>query len=580
MNLLKQNLLGNALVREKCIEAKRKNTFLFFKYIQYLRGSWIWNLIKKYRNTNSKDDNKINRSNDNIFAKEVCADTKISIVVPVFNTPKRYLQQMIESVVGQTYKNWELCVADASEEAFSYVKEIIEKYVVTDKRVKYKKLKTNNGISANTNCAIEMASGDYIALLDHDDMLNKNALMEVVSRILDTKAELIYTDELVFKEDDVSNVLSYNYKPDYSIYNLRAVNYICHFTVFKKNLLNVVGGFDSKYDGSQDHDFILRLTEKTNKVEHISKVLYYWRAHDNSVAKSLYAKNYAIDAGQKAVLESIRRNGIEATIESSIIHPTVYKVNYTINMVARVLIVVEYISSVNELICCIKKIKKSTKYTNFECVILNRDERNDIPNFISDEIICSLDELNISEYDFLVFLDSNIQVLGCNWLNELLMIGQRDDVGVVGGKISNSKLQCLENGLILTFGSKHAYMRSHSGWGRFSGGYMNRLFFTQNVSAVSSRMMLVSTKRFVEVGGFSAEFVGDYRDIDLSLKLLKKGYVNVINPYAEGYYYKKYDNRNFLSEQDNLIKDKWIENMGIVDPYYNCNLSDEKSWVI
>ena len=254
-------------------------------------------------------------------------DIKISIVVPVYNTPVSYLVPMIESVKKQTYKNWELCLADASDENGAAVEGVVKKLAQKDDRIKYKKLETNAGIGENTNRAAEMAIGNYIGLLDHDDLLHPSALYNVAMAIEEHGSEFIYTDELSF-DGDTRKVQSINFKPDFSWETFRYNNFICHFTVFKKELFEKAGGYRKEYDGGQDYDLFLRILEQTKKVYHIQKVLYYWRIHSASSAAGVAAKPYIVEAGRKAVEEHLRRIGQPGKVEASKEHGPFYRVTY------------------------------------------------------------------------------------------------------------------------------------------------------------------------------------------------------------------------------------------------------------
>lgn len=207
------------------------------------------------------------------------ADIRISILVPLYNTPEVFLREMIQSVIDQTYANWELCLADGSDPQHSNVGQLCMEYAQKDTRICYRKLEKNMGISGNTNACIEMSTGSYIALFDHDDLLHPAALHDVMKAICEKDADFVYTDEAVFESPDVTKITSIHFKPDFAIDNLRASNYICHLTVFRKELLEKAGGgFRSEYDGSQDHDLLLRLTAEAKCIVHIPKVLYYWRS--------------------------------------------------------------------------------------------------------------------------------------------------------------------------------------------------------------------------------------------------------------------------------------------------------------
>ena len=254
---------------------------------------------------------------------------KFSIVVPLYNTPEKFLHEMIDSVLAQTYENWELCMADGSNSSFE-VERICLEYSIKDDRIKYRKLVRNLGISGNSNACIDMADGDYICLLDHDDILHSSALFEVFREIIQKNADFVYTDEAVFESPNIKKITAKHFKPDFAPDNLRANNYICHFTVFSSKLMEKAGKFRSAFDGSQDHDLILRLTANARNIVHIPKILYYWRAHPNSVADDISHKDYAAVRGADAVRESIQKIGYNAKVESSTVFPAIYRIRYEI----------------------------------------------------------------------------------------------------------------------------------------------------------------------------------------------------------------------------------------------------------
>ena len=280
---------------------------------------------KKYEKQNVLTEEEKSIQSNTRFNKKI----KFSIIVPLYNTPKNFLCEMIDSCIDQTYENWELCLADGSDKEHGYIKNIIKEYIKNDKRIKYKSLKMNGGISENTNECIKMAMGEYIALFDHDDVLHPSALFEYMKVICEKDADFIYCDEDKF-EKDVEKCFDPYFKPDFAIDNLRANNYICHFTVFKKTLLDKVGLFRKEFDGSQDHDMILRLTERAQNIVHVPKILYHWRVSSNSVASDPYAKPYTIEAGIEAVKQHLERCNLKATVESSTVHPNFYRTRYDI----------------------------------------------------------------------------------------------------------------------------------------------------------------------------------------------------------------------------------------------------------
>lgn len=232
----------------------------------------------------------------------------VSVIVPLYNTPEKYLREMVESVQKQTYQNWQLCLVDSSDGQHMYVEKVSRTYAKGEERISYQRQFQNNGIAENTNLGIQMASGKYIALLDHDDMLHPDALLECVNALEDGD-DFVYTDELTFQGDHLENIVMKHYKPDFSPENLRGANYICHLSVFKKELLDKTGLLDSKYDGSQDHDLTLKLTSVAESVGHIPRILYYWRMHEGSVSQDINAKEYAVDAGRRAVRDNEARLG-------------------------------------------------------------------------------------------------------------------------------------------------------------------------------------------------------------------------------------------------------------------------------
>ena len=330
--------------------------------IRRLRGTWAWTLLKparvvynygrlfynicghggvrrafkamfmkkpfskKYIKSLFLTKEELEKQRNEVFSKDIT----FSILVPLFNTPENYLRDMIDSVVNQTYGKWELCLADASDDAHAYVGEVCKTYYEKDKRIVYKKLEKNMGISENTNVCIQMATGNFISLFDHDDILIPTALYENMKVICEKDADFIYTDEATFLGNNIYDIVTYHFKPDFAIDNLRANNYICHFSSFDRTLIDKVGMFSTQYDGSQDHDMILRLTAAAKNVVHIPKLLYLWRSHKNSVSQDINSKTYAIDAGKRAVRDSILREGMNATVESSPAFPTIYKINYEI----------------------------------------------------------------------------------------------------------------------------------------------------------------------------------------------------------------------------------------------------------
>ena len=286
-----------------------------------------------------------------------------SILVPLYNTPEKFLREMIESVTTQTYGKWQLCLADGSDADHGDVEQICREYMALDERICYRKLEKNLGISGNTNACIEMATGEYIALFDHDDLLHPSALYEMMMAICRQQADFIYTDEDLFRETP-ADAYCPNYKPDFAPDTLRSYNYICHFTAFSRELLDQVGGFRSEFDGSQDYDIILRLTEKAKHVVHIPKVLYYWRNHADSTASDVSAKPYTMTAAKKALTEHLQRVGLKGEV-SDAAAPTTYRIKYEIVGEPLVSIIVYRPEGDENTQRCMKSIQEKTLYKNY-----------------------------------------------------------------------------------------------------------------------------------------------------------------------------------------------------------------------
>jgi glycosyltransferase involved in cell wall biosynthesis len=433
-----------------------------------------------------------------------------SVIVPLYNTSERFLTEMMDSVREQTYENWELCLADGSDAEHINVQQICCRYAEKDSRIKYRKLEKNLGISENTNQCLEMSSGDYICLLDHDDVLHPCALFEAVKAICEKNADFIYTDEATF-HNNLDKIISTHFKPDFAPDNLRANNYICHLTIFKKSLLQEAGMFRKEYDGSQDHDMVLRLTHIARKIVHIPKVLYYWRSHEDSVASDIYSKTYAIEAGKKAVTDHILQCGQKAIVESSEAFPAIYRIRYELEEKPLISIIISDNSVRKSLKKCVSSLKVSS-YSNYEILMFNSAEASKSLEKIKQPPqlrICTVKKpsnpcaaVNVlaqqARGKYLLLLDGNLQVRSPEWLEEMLMYAQRSDVGAVGAKLyyKNGKVQ--HAGMILGTGKNGIVSCAFDGFGKTDIGYMGRLSYAQNVSAVTGSCMLVRKSLFWE----------------------------------------------------------------------------------
>lgn len=526
-----------------------------------------------------------------------------SILVPLYNTPENMLKEMIDSVIWQTYSNWELCLADGSDAAHAYVKTVVDSY--KDSRIKYMKLEKNEGISGNTNQCLKLATGDYIGLFDHDDILHPSALYEYAKVIDEQNADYIYCDETTFKSGNIDHMLTMHFKPDYAIDNLRANNYICHFSVFKKTLLEGTELFRSKFDGSQDHDMILRLTDKAEHIVHVPKLLYYWRCHSGSVASNISAKEYAIDAAKGAVADHLRKHGYtDFKITGTRAFETIFKVRYKLNGTPMISIVIPNKDHGQDLKRCVTSILEKSTYTNYEIVIVENNSTDQATFALYDDLKEMSEKVSVVKYegafnyskvnnfgvsytkgDYVLLLNNDTEVITVNWMEEMLMYAQREDVGAVGAKLYYGDRTIQHAGVVIGLGAHRTAGHTHYKQPRENLGYMGRLCYTQNVTAVTGACLLVKKSLWDEVGGLDEQFEISLNDVDFCLKLRKKGYLNIFTPFAELFHYESIsrglDDQGEKAERYNreseMFRNKWKAELEAGDPYYNPNFSLDRS---
>ncbi|HBE44061.1 MAG TPA: hypothetical protein DDW17_01075 [Deltaproteobacteria bacterium] len=524
---------------------------------------------------------------------------KISIVVPVYNTPKQFLIDMIESVINQTYPNWELCLADGMSKE-PYVHEILNGYSKQDDRVKIKFLQNNKGIAGNSNEALSLATGDFVGFLDHDDLLPPFALYEIVKAINENPGvDFIYSDEDKVLEDGRVR-FDPRFKPDWSPDTLRSHNYIAHFTVIRSDLLQKIGCFREGYDGSQDYDLILRAIEKADRILHIPKVLYHWRASGASAAGDPEAKPYAYEAAKKALKDHLDRNGIKGVISDGIFLGS-YKVTYEIKDSPKVSILIPNKDHADDLSRCISSISSRSTYKNYEIIVIENGS-NEKKTFQLYEKLKKMDQINVVNWnkkfnysavnnfgaqyakgEILLFLNNDVEVINSDWMENLLQHAMRKEVGAVGAKLYYPDDKIQHAGIVIGMGgiAEHPHKYFH----RKSQGYMKRLLFIQNVSAVTGACLMVRKEVFQEIGGFDEEFPLAFNDVDLCLRIRDKGYLVIFTPYVELYHHESktrgYDDTlekklRFQREID-LFKIKWNKLLIEGDPYYNKNLTLNKT---
>ena len=529
---------------------------------------------------------------------------KISILVPLWNTPQDFLQEMIGSVQKQTYANWELCLADGSDDAHAYVGEYCRKLAEKDPRIVYQKLAKNEGISGNTNQCYKLATGEFIGLFDHDDILHPCALYEYVKAINEQDADFVYCDEATFKSPDIDRMITMHFKPDYAIDNLRANNYICHFSVFARDLLEGTELFRTQFDGSQDHDMILRLTDNAKKVVHVPKLLYYWRAHAGSVAGNIEAKPYVVEAARGAVADHLRRHGFSHfTITSTRAFETIFKISYEIIGEPKISIVIPNKDHAEDLRRCIKSIVEKSTWENYEIIVVeNNSETKEIFSYYEElknnpqiKIVTyegafnysKINNLGVSQAtgDYVLLLNNDTQVITVNWMEELLMYAQRQDVGAVGGKLYYGDKTIQHAGVVIGLGAHRTAGHVHYRQKRENLGYMGRLCYAQDMTAVTGACLMVKKKLYEAAGGLDEGFEVSLNDVDFCLKLRRMGYLNVFTPFAELYHFESVsrglddqgEKAARYNEESARFREKWKAELEAGDPYFNPNFSLDKS---
>ncbi len=543
-------------------------------------------------------------------------EVKFSILMPLYNTPENFLRQAIESVTDQTYEGWELCLADGSDEEHAYVEQICREYMERDKqylrpssslycRILYKKLPKNEGISGNTNACLAMSSGNYIALFDHDDVLHPSVLYEYMKVICEKGADYIYCDEATFKgSGTIDDMITLHFKPDYAPDNLRANNYICHFSAFARRLLDGMELFRSEFDGSQDHDMILRLTARAKCVVHVPRLMYYWRSHAGSVASDINAKSYAVEAAKGAVAAHLTAQGFKNfEIISTKAFETILQIKYEILGNPKVSIVIPNKDHIEDLTRCITSILERTTYDNYEIIVVEN-------NSVSEEIFAyykkiqenpairvitcegdfnysKINNLGVSgaEGEYVLLLNNDTGVITPDWIEELLMYAQRKDVGAVGAKLYYEDRTIQHAGVVLGLGAHRTAGHSHYRVDHRNLGYMGRLCYAQNVMAVTGACLMMRKALYEELGGLDETLAVALNDVDLCIRAWKAGRVNVFTPFAELYHYESASRGTDLSGENAerydkeaaLFKERWKELLEQGDPYYNPNFSLDRS---
>lgn len=520
----------------------------------------------------------------------------ISIIIPLYNTPLNYLKELLDSLVNQSYKKIEVCLADGSTK--TEVGEFIRKKYKHDSRIRYKKLEKNGGISENTNEALAMASGDYIMLSDHDDVVTLDAVYEIVKAINKNPetVDVIYTDEDKVTMDG-KDYFDPHFKPDFGWDYFRSNNYICHIFVAKKTIFDQIGGFRSEYDGAQDFDLILRCCELAQEIVHIPKVLYHWRSHPASTAGNPESKMYAYEAGRKALEQHYERLGMDAEVSLTGLFGR-YRSTFPVKGEPLVSIIIPTKDHIDDLELCLSSLKEKTTYQNYEVIVVENNSTEAETFAYYEEMQKKYDKVRlvvwkdifnyaaINNYaaqfcngEYLILLNNDIEVITENWIEEMLGYCQREEVGIVGAKLYYPDDTVQHAGVIIGMGGIAGHV--FTGTPGCEYGYQARLISPQDLSAVTAACMMVKRSVFDAVEGLDERYKVAFNDVDFCMKVRALGKLIVYTPYAEMYHYESKSRgkeetpeqiQRFQSEVA-LFEEKWADVLEAGDPYYSPNLA-------
>ena len=556
---------------------------------------------------NKVPEGELERQKSVVFEKPV----KISIVVPLYQTPERFLREMIESVCSQTYGNWELCLADASpladgdktlgegrkESGTTKLTGIVKEYMEKDDRIRYRILEKNGGISENTNEAIKMATGDFVGLLDHDDLLERDALYEIMEKIAkNDETDVVYTDEDKINRKGTKHLIP-NMKPDFNLDLLRSNNYICHFLVVRKSIIDQVGGFRKEFDGAQDYDFTFRCTEAARVVAHVPRVLYHWRTHSGSTSDNPDSKMYAFDAGKRAVEAHLARMKVEAKVEETD-DLGYYRIRYQLKETPMVSILIPNKDQKESLQKCLQSIWEKTEYENYEILIVENNSTKE-ETFAYYKEIDKKNRVRVLYWDrefnysainnfaareakgeYLLLLNNDTEVITKGWIKELLSNCARKEVGMVGAKLYFPDNTIQSAGTIIGLGglADHAFVNMS----RKRAGYMHRASIQMNLSGVTAACAMVKRSVYEEVGGLEEKLSVAFNDVDLGLKIVTAGYLIVYDPFVELYHYESRsrgvddEKRERHKKEVQYAQEKWKDFLEAGDPCYSPNLTLSK----
>ncbi len=535
-----------------------------------------------------------------------CGLPTISILTPLYNTPEPYLREFLDSFVDQTAPNGQLCLADASDAEHDAVKRIVEEYQAKNQRIVYKKVE-NKGIAANTNAAASLATGDYLALADHDDILAPHAMYTMGKAILQLRERgepdgFLYSDEALFSKS-IQRPIVAHFKPDYAPDYLLCCNYICHLAVFQKALWDAVGGERPECDGSQDHDLFLRLIEQVGGAAHVPQVLYYWRVHAGSTSGGTEAKPYVAAAAKKALADHLARTGRTGTVEDGLF-PSTYRVKWDIEGDPKVSILIPNKDHTDDLEKCLQSIWKKTTWDNYEIIVIENNSTDPATFAYYEKAKQRYDGLKVVTYpekgfnfsginnfgrkaaagDYLLLLNNDVEVRNGDWLTELLrQCAHKGGAAICGAMLYYPDETLQHAGVITGLGGYAGH--SHKYKQKGGSGYLFRIATVQDFSAVTGACLLVKASVYDEVGGLDEQFAVAFNDVDFCLRVRDAGCRIAWTPYAELTHYESKSRggdekdpakaARFAAEQQRLYTIHGKENI-LDDPYYNPNLTRDR----
>ena len=591
---------------------KRKAVKKIYRIIKYYRENGMIRFIRhifakvfhmeemtynRWRKKHRLGKKEIDRQRNEQFNKMPL----ISILVPLYCTPQVYLKELIDSIQQQTYGKWDLCLSDGSGSG-SMEHTYIEKCMKQDDRIKLVSSEFPLSISENTNRALEIATGEYIVFVDHDDLLEISALYECV-KVINQGAvvDILYTDEDKVSMDGKS-YFQPHFKSDFNLDLLRSMNYICHLFVVKKEIQERVGVFREEYNGAQDYDFILRCIEHSGNIRHIPKILYHWRAHKDSTAENPESKLYAFEAGRRAIEAHLERCGEKGAVSMGK-YLGLYRIEYELESEPLISILIPNKDHKEDLERCIQSIYKNSDYSNIEIIIIENGSIEDATHDYYKELTEQYKEIRIVTWDagnefnfsalnnygakhakgeYLLFLNNDTEIINRDCIREMVSYACREDVGAVGARLYYPDGTVQHAGVILGLGgiAGHAFREAlHN-----ANGYFSRIICAQDYSAVTAACMMMAKELSDYVGGFDEKLKVAFNDIDLCMQIRKRNKLIVYTPYAELYHYESKsrglentkEKVERFNEEVNYFAKKWKKELEDGDPYYNINLTLEK----